>query len=438
MRPIAESIQHHPGDSTKVYNKTTLDNGLRILTVPMPHTRSVGIGVFTAVGSRYETQAQQGISHFIEHMLFKGTQRRPTAQQISEAIEGLGGILNAGTGSEMTTYWAKVAHHHLPIALDVLLDIFRHSRFDPAEIEKERQVILQEISRLMDVPDSWVHVLIDELVWPAHPVGWEITGTKESVSGIHRQHLLDYIAATYTPSNTVISIAGNLDDHKVADQLSLELVDWPMRPSPTFLPATDAPVEPALRIEYKETEQAHLCVGLRGLSLNDPDYFALRLLNVVLGEGMSSRLFLHVRERRGLAYSVGSYTSFLSDTGAIVLYAGVAPQKAADVISAMMEQLDLLRGEKVPQPELIKAKEFLKGRMLLRMEDTFANAQWFGKQEVLNQEVLTVDQVIARLDEVTAANIQAVARKLLTQKQLKLAIIGPFKNETEFRTRLCL
>ncbi len=422
----------------KVYNKTTLDNGLRILTVPMPHTRSVGIGVFTGVGSRYESQVQQGISHFIEHMLFKGTQRRPTAQQISEAIEGLGGILNAGTGSEMTTYWAKVAHHHLPIALDVLLDIFRHSLFDPAEVEKERQVILQEISRLMDVPDSWVHVLIDELVWPAHPVGWEIVGTKESVSGIHRQHLLDYIALTYTPCNTVVSIAGNLDHKKTSDQLNRELADWETRPAPTYLPATDAPVGPALRIEYKETEQAHLCVGLRGLSLNNPDYFKLRLLNVILGEGMSSRLFLDVRERQGLAYSVGSYTSFLSDTGAIILYAGVAPQKAGDVISAMMEQLDLLREKQVPQPELTKAKEFLKGRILLRMEDTFANAQWFGKQEVLNQGVLTVDQVIAHLDKVTDADIQAVARRLFTQEQLRLAIIGPFKGESEFSERLCL
>jgi predicted Zn-dependent peptidase len=421
-----------------VYNKTTLDNGLRILTVPMPHTRSVGMGVFTGVGSRYESQVQQGISHFIEHMLFKGTQRRPTAQQISEAIEGLGGILNAGTGSEMTTYWAKVAHHHLPIALDVLLDLFRHSLFEPAEVEKERQVILQEIGRLMDMPDSWVHVLIGELIWPAHPVGWEIVGTKESVSGIQRQHLLDYVTLTYTPCNTVVSIAGNLDEQKVLDQLSRELANWEMRPAPACLPATDANGGPALRIEYKETEQAHLCVGLRGLSLNDPDYFKLRLLNVILGEGMSSRLFLDVRERQGLAYSVGSYTSFLSDTGAIILYAGVAPQKVSDVISAMMEQLHLLRKEEVPQSELIKAKEFLKGRILLRMEDTFANAQWFGKQEVLNQEVLTVDQVIARLDQVTAADIQTVARRLFTQEQLRLAAIGPFKNETEFRERLSL
>lgn len=421
-----------------MFDKTTLDNGLRILTVPMPHTRSVGIGVFTAVGSRYETQVQQGISHFIEHMLFKGTRRRPTAQQISEAIEGLGGILNAGTGSEMTTYWAKAAHHHLPVALDVLLDIFRHSLFDPMEVEKERQVILQEISRLMDVPDSWVHVLIDELVWPAHPVGWEIVGTKESVSGIHRQDLLDYITLSYTPCSTVIGIAGNLDHQRVSDQLSRELSDWEARPAPTFLPATDAPAGPTWRVQYKETEQAHLCVGLRGLSLNDPDYFKLRLLNVVLGEGMSSRLFLDVRERQGLAYSVGSYTSFLSDTGAIILYAGVAPQKASDVISAMMEQLDLLREERVPQPELTKAKEFLKGRILLRMEDTFANAQWFGKQEVLKQEVLTVDQVISRLDEVTAADVQAVARKLFTQEQLRLAVIGPFKNEADLTKRLCL
>jgi len=421
-----------------VYRKTTLDNGLRILTTPMPHTRSVGMGIFTGVGSRYESQAERGISHFIEHMMFKGTERRSTAQQIAEAIEGLGGVMNASTDTEVTTYWAKVAHHHLPVAVDVLVDMFRHSRFEPEEVEKERQVIIQEISRMMDMPDSWVHVLIAQLIWPEHPVGWDIIGTRESVASITRQDMLDYIARSYMPRNTVISLAGNLDHDGVVGQLARELASWEGKPTPTFLLARDAPPGPSLRLEFKETEQAHLCVGLRGLSLSDPDRFRLRVLNVILGEGMSSRLFLEIREKRGLAYSVGSYTSYLRDTGALVLYAGALPPKANDVVSAMMEQLALMCEKEVPEAELNKAKEFTKGRILLRMEDTLANAEWVGLQEVLDQEMLTVDQVIERVDEVTVADVQRLARRLFVTERLNLTVVGPLREEEAFKARLKL
>ena len=421
-----------------MYRKTILDNGLRVLTVTMPHTRSVAMGIFTGVGSRYETEHERGISHFVEHMLFKGTERRPQAQQIAEAIEGLGGVMNASTSNEVTAYWAKVAHAHLPVALDVLVDIFRNSLFDPSEIERERQVIIQEISRMMDVPDSWVHVLIQQLIWPQHPVGWEIAGTKESVSGITRQNMLDYVQGTYTPGNTVISLAGNLDHETVLGQLRGDLEPWHDQPTRDYVPAADAPAGPRLDVESRETEQAHVCVGLRGLSLDHPDRFKLRILNTILGEGMSSRLFLEIRERRGLAYSVGSYTTYLRDTGALVLFAGVPPQKAEDVVSAMMEQLHLLRKEIVPPSELAKAKEFTKGRILLRMEDTFANAQWFGQQEVLDQEVLEVDQVIEEIEAVQASDVQALAQQLFSTEQLNLAAIGPFADEEGFKGRLTL
>jgi predicted Zn-dependent peptidase len=396
------------------------------------------MGIFTGVGSRYETEPERGISHFVEHMLFKGTQRRPQAQLIAEAIEGLGGVMNASTGNEVTTYWAKVAHHHLPVALDVLVDIFRNSLFAPDEIERERQVIVQEISRMMDMPDSWVHVLIQELIWPQHPVGWEIAGTKESVAGITRQNVLDYVQGTYTPGNTVISLAGNLDHETVLEQLHRELGTWQDQPARSYLAAVDAPTGPHLEVESRETEQAHLCVGLRGLSMNHPDRFSLRILNTILGEGMSSRLFLEIREKRGLAYSVGSYTSYLRDTGAVVLFAGVPPQKAEDVVSAMMEQLSLLCNEIVPQSELVKAKEFTKGRILLRMEDSLANAQWFAQQEVLDQEVLDVDQVIEAIEAVQASDVQRLARQLFSTERLNLAAIGPFADQEGFNARLGL
>lgn len=236
----------------------------------------------------------------------------------------------------------------------------------------------------------------------------------------------------------MFSLAGNLDHETVLQQLRGELETWQDRSARTYLQAVDAPAGPYLEVESRETEQAHLCVGLRGLSLNHPDRFKLRILNTILGEGMSSRLFLEIREKRGLAYSVGSYTSYLRDTGALTLFAGVPPQKAEDVVSAMMEQLNLLCNETIPQSELTKAKEFTKGRILLRMEDSFANAQWFGQQEVLDQEVLDVDQVIEEIDAVQASDVQRLARQLFSTERLNLAAIGPFADPEGFRARLTL
>jgi len=398
----------------------------------------VTAGIYTGTGSRYEAQAQSGISHFIEHMLFKGTQRRPSAQIISEEIEGLGGILNAWTNNEVTVYWAKVADSHLPVALDVLLDMFRHSQLAPEEVERERQVILQEISRERDTPESWVHNLIAQLIWPEHPVGRDTAGTKESVAALDRQSMLEYISRNYSPSNTVISLAGKLDHEQVIEQLTHALEDWETTPKPAFEPATDSPAGPRVRIEYKKTEQAHVCIGMRGLASNDPNRFKLSMLNVILGEGMSSRLFLEVRERRGLAYSVGSYTSAMRDTGGMVLYAGVPPDKADDTIRAMLEQLKLLCDKLVPDAELNKAKEYAKGRTLLHMEDTFANADWVASQEVTDRKILSVDQVLQLVDAVTIEDIQRMAQQLFATDKLSLAKIGPFKAQKKFSALLQL
>ena len=419
-----------------MYRKTTLNNGLRILTTSMPHTRSVGVGIFTAVGSRYETEPQRGMSHFVEHMLFKGTDTRPTAQLISAAIEGIGGEMNASTGNEVTTYEVKVAHHHLPLALDVLVDMFRHSKLDQVEMEKERQVIIQEIGRTMDMPEAWVHNLIATDIWPQHPVGWDIAGTKESVAQLSREAMLDYIAHNYTPGSTVISLAGNLDHDQVVAQLAAVVSDWQALPSPSFVPAQPETPGPWVHIEFKETAQAHLCLGLRALPRYHPDRFKLTLLNAVLGDGMSCRLFLEIREKRGLAYSVGSYLRPLRDTGAMILYAGVEPANALDTVAAMAEQLSLLQQEPVPLSELNKAREYTKGGILLSMEDTFANAGWVARQELFDQEVLTVDQVMQHLDQVTPQDMQALAQQLLATDRLHLTLVGPFKDENAFTPHL--
>jgi len=284
--------------------KTTLDNGLRIISATMPHTYGVCLGFFIGVGSRYEAEQEAGISHFIEHLLFKGTQKRATAREISEAIEGVGGILNGGTGKESTSYWCKVPKPHLPLALDVLVDILLHSRFDAAEIEKERRVITEEINMSKDSPSEQVNLLIDELLWPRHPLGRDIAGRKESVATITRDRMLDYLSEHYQPNNTVITIAGDVQHRDMVTTISQALGDWSSQHPRQAYSAYKGHTVRRLQAEKRDTEQAHLCLALPGLPLLHPRRFTLDLLNVILGGGMSSRLFVEIRDRLGLAYSI--------------------------------------------------------------------------------------------------------------------------------------
>ncbi len=419
-----------------MYQKTVLDNGLRILTSAMPHTRSVSIGFFIGVGSRYESDEQGGVSHFIEHMLFKGTAKRPTAMEIAVAIEGIGGVFNAATGQESSLYWVKVAQPHLDVAIDVLVDMLRYSRFDPEEIDRERRVIIEEINLTLDTPDSLVHLLINELVWPNHPLGRDVAGTKESLSTLDREGLLAYLKRHYQPSRTVISVAGNVEHEEVVGKIAASLGDWATGEAASYQPTEDNQTESRLRIHLKETEQAHLCLGVPGLPRDHPDRFKLRLLSAILGDGMSSRLFTEIRERRGLAYSIYSYVSGLHDTGAVGVYAGVDPRRIEDAIKAILGEWDRMRQESVPADELAKAKEFVKGRLLLQMEDSFSVAAWCGRQEVLSPEVLTVDEVIEAIAAITAADIQQVAQGLFVRERLNLAVVGPFEDEKGFRELL--
>lgn len=407
-----------------MYQKTTLDNGLRVLTETMPHTRSVSICIFIGVGSRYETDSQAGVSHFIEHLLFKGTPRRATARDISVAIEGVGGIINAGTDKELTVYWCKTAQPHFPVALDVLADILLHSKFDPDDIDSERRVIFEEIRLEKDSPSQLVNMLIDELLWPDHPLGRDVAGDKDSVAGISREMMLDYLAQQYLPANTVVSIAGGLKHGEMVTAVNRALGGWAGRePRPGYTAYKERPF-PRLKIEKKDTEQAHLCLGLSGLPLLHPQRFGLDLLNVVLGEGMSSRLFTEIRDRLGLAYSIYSYADHLLDTGAVTVYAGVEPRNIQVAIKAILEQLARLK-EPVPADELVKAKELSKGRLLLRMEDSRNVAGWMGGQEILTGKILSVDQVTKIIDAITAEEIRQLAQELLVEGQLRLAVVGP-------------
>ena len=414
-----------------MYQKTVLDNGLRILTSTMPHTRSVSVGFFVSVGSRYESEEENGITHFIEHMLFKGTTKRPTAKDIALAIEGIGGIFNASTGRELTTYWAKVAQDHFPIAVDVLADMLLNSKLDEEELEKERRVIIEEINMILDRPSDWVHLLANQLIWPDHPLGRDQAGTKESVSGLTRPMMQDHVSDHYQPANTVLALAGNIEHNDALKEISAQLSGWEKRTRSSYLPMGEKQTAARVKVQHKPSEQAHLSLLLPGISRFDDDRYNVSLLNTILGQGMSSRLFLEVREKRGLAYSVYSFFSPLQDTGLMGVYAGVDVQKVDEALKAILAELDKTKQEPVSGEELDKAKEFTKGRLLLQMEDSSAVAAWAGRQEILEDRVLSVDQVLEAVDAVTADAVQRVSQELFREDNLNLAVVGPYENDQE-------
>jgi len=421
-----------------VFQKTVLNNGLRIVTSAMPHTRSVCISIFIGAGSRYEQPHEAGLSHFVEHLCFKGTEKRPTAKEISETIDGVGGVLNGGTDKELTVYWVKVARPHYLVALDLLVDMLRNSKFDPVEMENERKVIIEELNMSMDSPQSRVDILIDEVMWPDQALGRDIAGNKDTVSAISRQMVLDYLPRFYIPGNTVLSVAGDISHEEVVDSVAKAFGDWTVGVAGALFPAENSQDAPRLRAESRKTEQVHLCLSVRGVSHQHPDRFILDLLNVVLGEGMSSRLFLELREKRGLAYDIHSHVTYFRDSGSLAIYAGVDPKKLELTVEAVLSELMRLRDEPIPEAEITKAKEMGKGRLLLRMEDTRSVAGWMGGQELLNGKILTVDEVVAIVDAITASEIQRVARELFLTSKLSLALVGPARNKGRLQKLLRL
>ena len=418
-----------------MFEKTVLPNGLRVVSSSLPHTRSVSICIFVGAGSRYESREISGVSHFLEHMLFKGTQRRPSAREISSEIEGIGGLMNAGTDKELTVFWAKVGDHRFAHALDILADSLRNSLLDPAELEKERAVILEELAMTEDNPGDIVNILIDELIWPDQPLGRDTGGTPESVRNITRDDVVRYLEQLYTPQNTVMAVAGNVCHQEVVDRVSEHLGDWEARPFGTWYPAEIKDNSPRLRLRAKRTEQAHVCLATPGLSAAHPDRYVLDVLNAVLGEGMSSRLFLELRERRSLCYDVHSYVNHYLDTGSTVVNAGIDPRKVDLALRVIREEI-VKMSDGIPEKELAKAKEFIKGRLQLRMEDTRAVASWLGGQEILRREILTVDEVLKIVEDVTADELQRVSRALLRPQTFRLAVVGPFRSEARFEKLL--
>ena len=412
-----------------------LRGGARLLTAELPDRASASLVLMLGVGSRFEEDRIGGASHFIEHLFFKGTKRRPTAKEIAESIEGVGGSMNASTDKELTVYWTRVPADRLDLAVDVLFDIVSDSKLSPADIERERMVILEELKMYLDQPQDYVHSLFERIMWPDHPLGRDIIGTMESVSSTSRDDLVAYIAEHYRLPNLVIGLAGAVD-HEQSRRLVEERLVLSTSPNGSrYVPAPGPLDRPSVVLLQKDTEQAHVCLGTRALSYVDPDRYVLDLLNTVLGEGMSSRLFLEIREKRGLAYDVHSYSSKHSDGGYFAVYLGVDPKKAEEALEAVLDELRKIADHPVPEEELTKAREFTKGRLRLGLESTNSLASWLCQQELLMDELKTVDEVIALYEAVTAADVQRVARLVLRQP-LQLAVIGPFGSDAPFRAAI--
>jgi predicted Zn-dependent peptidase len=421
--------------TVSVFERTTLENGIRVITAPMPQVNSVACFVVLAAGSRYETPDSKGIAHFAEHMFFKGTERRPTARTISTEIDAIGGEFNAFTGKELTGYYVRCATDTRDVALDVLTDMLRHSRFDADEIEKEKGVILEEMNVYLDTPQRYVGNVYDRLLYADQPLGWDILGTKETIEGASRETFTSYLDAWYKPERIVIGIGGRIGDG-LGDRLEALLGDIGPRqtgePRPVELPPDGSPV----LLHTKESEQAHLVLGVRGYELGHPSRYALQLLSVVLGGGMSSRLFTEVRERRGLSYYVHAANASYTDAGTLYTGAGVDVKRIDEAITTIIGELRKIAADPVPEDELEKARGYAKGRFVLRLESPQALIQFGLRREALEGHLEEPEDVLQGLDAVTADDIQDVARDLLDDRQLYLAVVGPFDDAARFEQLL--
>ncbi|MBU18092.1 MAG: peptidase M16 [Chloroflexi bacterium] len=407
-----------------MYQSSVLDNKLRVLTSTMAHTQSISMVICVGAGSRYESDELAGVSHFIEHLPFKGTESWPTARAVSEAIEGVGGVMNASTDREMTVFWCKVARLHYKTAFAVLMDMVLNSRLDPEEVEKEREVIQEELRMTYDQPSYRVDLLIDEAMWPDQAMGRDVGGTLETVADIQQKDIREYMHQQYNPANTVVAVAGNVTHEEVVGMLAETTRDWKPLESLDWELATDNVEGPLVKVERRHSDQTHLCLGVPGLSLTHPDRYAFNLMNTILGDGMSSRLFLNLREEQGLAYDVHSSSSNYRDTGALVVYCGVEPSKTNDAVKTIVKEFQGMH-QAPSEQELNKAREYSKGRLLLRMEDTRAVASWLGAQELLQDCVRTPEEVVESLDAVTPADIARVAKNFLNDDKMRLAVVGP-------------
>ncbi len=420
-----------------MFKKTTLENGLRIITVPQKGTQAVTVLVLVGTGSKYEKKQIKGISHFLEHMLFKGTKKRPNTTAIAETLDKVGGIYNAFTGEEYTGFFAKVDANHFDLALDWVSDIFLNSKLNAQQIKREKGVILEEINMLFDNPMSYVQILWRELLYGDQPAGWNIAGTKETVLGISQQKLGDYLKNQYVASNTIVCLAGKLEN-QVIKKIKHAFSKIKTTKPPGKVKVIERQTGPECLLKERRTDQTHLCLGARAYSLSHALRYAQQILGIILGGMMSSRLFIEVREKLGLAYYISTEVSADPDTGFLITQVGVDNKNVEKAISTILKEYKKISQKKIPAQELKKAKDYIKGKMSLQLEASDAQASFYGGQELLENRILTSKEIYAKINKVSVNDILKVSKDIFQPKKLNLALIGPFKDKGKFQKLLRL
>ncbi|MCX6721201.1 MAG: pitrilysin family protein [Candidatus Staskawiczbacteria bacterium] len=412
-----------------MYKKTTLSNGLRVITVPMESSNSVTVMILVGTGSKYETKDINGISHFLEHMFFKGTKKRPNTLEISETLDSVGGQYNAFTDKEVTGFWAKVDKKHSEIALDWICDIFLNSKFDEKEMEREKGVIIEEVNMYLDTPMAYVGELFEKLLYGNTPAGWLVIGEKENILGFNREKVVNYYKSHYSPSNVIVCVAGAIDEKNIEEKIK-SYFSAPGGPAAGGkVRVEEIQKEPQILIHNKKTDQTHFCLGARAYDLFDKRRYPLALLSVILGGNMSSRLFIKVRERNGLAYSIHTSASNATDTGYLVTQAGIDHKNLEKSAKLILEEYKNLRDKKITAKELQKAKDYLKGVTSLSLDSSDSQASFYGIQELLEKDILTPEEKFAKIDAVTADDIKEIAEDIFMPEKLNLALIGPFEEK---------
>jgi len=412
------------------YKETILNNGLRIITHQMPEMQSAALGIWIKVGGRYETAKHKGIFHFLEHLAFKGT-KKYSCRKLKESIEGVGGSLNGFTSEELTCYLVKLPSRYLDVALDILADMVINPLLEPRDIEKERTVILEEIKMYKDLPQAYVYDLLDELLWPIQPLGMSIAGTIESVSRIRKEDLNSFKQQYYVPSNIVISAAGALERAGLKKKIEKIFFHSQEQTRNPFLKAKEDQQKPNFKLFNKDTEQTHLALGFHSFKREHPLKYALGLLHIILGANMSSRLFNEIREKRGLAYEIGTQVKRFLDTGAFIVHAGVDNSKVIDAVKLILKELQKTKEKLVGLDELKRAKEFYLGQLMLALEDTMDHMLWIGESTAALDKTYSLQDIIKEVNKVKRQDIQGAAEYLFQNRRLNLAIIGPLKDNEQ-------
>jgi len=416
-----------------MYKLTTLKNKLKVITYNIPNAHGVTTGIFVNVGSRYETDKIAGVSHFIEHMLFKGTQTRPTPADISRVIERIGGYLNAATSQDYTFYYNRVPCKHAAVALEVLADMFNNSLFDAGAIKRESGVILEELNMYLDTPTRYLYDLIMQTIWPGSALGRDVIGTRQSIKGLRQQDFLKYLANTYQPQNLVVVATGKVNHSQTVKAATKYFGNLKNKTTLKFKFNNSQQTQPRVNIYNKKTDQVHLCLAVPALPRNHKDEAILTLLDTILGTGMSSRLFLNIREKRGLCYSINSFNEKFHETGLFGITAGLSLNKIDLAIRAIVFELEQLTQTPVSSTELAEAKEYLRGSISLRSDNTDNMTMWYGAQGLFAKNIKTPEQKIKELLDITENDIMKLAQQLFNRNRLNLAIIGPFSSKDKSR-----